>query len=105
MIANRRLWRSLFVPSIGIVLCFATPAEGAALDRLRALGDANIPDSPELGEREANANVIPKIYSVGFQDADDGENCEPRQARYGLKQVSGQSTECASGAHRCSSAL
>ena len=57
-------------------------ADAAPLDRIRGAA-GNVPDSPELDEREANKNVAPGAHAVGFQDADDGLNCDPVAARFG----------------------
>ncbi len=62
------------------VLAVSSSAVAAPLDRLR---DASVPDSPELGERDANKNAVPRAAAVGFQDMDDSFNCDPVAARFG----------------------
>lgn len=65
------------------MMAISSSATAAPLDRIRGAGDVSLPDSPELDEREANKNRVPRAAAVGFEDADDGLNCDPVAARFG----------------------
>ena len=68
--------------ALAVLATVSTTAVAAPLDRIRG-ADVSLPDDPELDERLANKNVVPKTHAVGFQDADDGLNCDPVAARFG----------------------